>query len=214
MSRLRTLLPVLALLFLPLASAADEAAEAPAADAMRAPIEALYGALLSVMKRADELGFQGRYAQLAPVIASSYDLDFMGSRVLGRRFMKLTPEQQAAWQKVFARLTISTYADRFDGFSGERFEIGAVEPSAAGTWIVRSRLVPEDDDPVEIDYRLRNGGDGWRIVDVFLSGTVSELALRRAEYSAVLKRDGFDALTAAVDEKIEEAEAGTSEGGS
>ena len=35
---------------------------------------------------------------------------------------------------------------------------------------------------------------GWRIVDIYLNGTVSELALRRSEYSALIQREGFEAL--------------------
>ena len=44
----------------------------------------------------------------------------------------------------------------------------------------------------------------WRIIDVYLNGTVSELALRRSEYSSVLKRDGFEKLIVMVDGKAEE----------
>ena len=46
---------------------------------------------------------------------------------------------------------------------------------------------------------------------MFLNGTVSELALRRSEYAALMRRDGFDTLIAAVKQKIAAAEAGTSE---
>jgi hypothetical protein len=31
-------------------------------------------------------------------------------------------------------------------------------------------------------------------MDIFLNGTVSELALRRSEYTSVLERDGFEKL--------------------
>jgi phospholipid transport system substrate-binding protein len=42
---------------------------------------------------------------------------------------------------------------------------------------------------------MRSGVDGnWRIIDVYLSGTVSELASRRSEFAAVLQRDGADGL--------------------
>jgi len=206
-----TALRILLAALLPIAPLAVSAEEPATGDvsAVRAPVEALYIALADVMKRADELGFEGRYETLRPVVASSYDLAFMASRVLGRRFRDLSPEQQTAWTETFERLTVATYADRFDGFGGEALEVGAVEESTADTRIVRSRIVPTDDDPVDVDYRLRNGGEGWRIVDVYLSGTVSELALRRSEYAGVLKKDGFDALRAKVETKIAEAEADT-----
>jgi phospholipid transport system substrate-binding protein len=58
---------------------------------------------------------------------------------------------------------------------------------------------------VQLDYRLRkaNGNGDWRIVDVYLNGTVSELALRRSEYSSLIKREGFQALLAALHERID-----------
>jgi phospholipid transport system substrate-binding protein len=39
---------------------------------------------------------------------------------------------------------------------------------------------------------MKKGSSGWRIIDIFMHGTVSELALRRAEYSSALERDGLD----------------------
>ena len=63
-------------------------------------------------------------------------------------------------------------------------------------------MVTPNEAPIAINYRMRPDGDGWRIIDVYLNGTVSELALRRSEYAAVLQRDGFDRLVASIDEKI------------
>jgi len=201
----------LLLIFLPALGVSEARSEtSPDAAAVRAPIERLYAALLEVMQQADELGFAGRFAKLEPVVKGTYDLEFMASRVIGRQYQRLEPEQQAIWLETFGRLTISTYADRFDGFDGERLEIGDVETSRGGTSIVRTVLYPAKDDPVQLDYRMRPNGEGeWRIVDVYLSGTVSELALRRSDYSGVLRSDGFEALRTAVETKIAAAEAGT-----
>ena len=171
---------------------------------------ALYAGLGDVIARA-RLDFAGRYAALQPVVAESFDLQFMAELILGRPYKELAPEQQQTWVETFARLTTSTYADRFDSDSGVRFEIDAVEPAAQGTALVRTRLLRTDGEPVKLDYRMRNAAAGWRISDVFLSGTVSELALRRSEYGALMRREGFDALLAAVRKKIAAAEAGTGE---
>jgi phospholipid transport system substrate-binding protein len=214
-SRIAVLLLASLVALLPLLAAAEEpsaAAPAPDAAALREPVEKLYAALLDVMKRADELGFEGRYRLLEPVIGASYDVPFMAELILGRQWRALSPEQQKLWLETFARLTVSTYADRFDGFAGERFEVGAVEAGTQGTSVVRTKIVKSDGEPVNLDYRMRLApAGGWRIIDVFLNGTVSELALRRSEYGALMRRDGFDALIAAVKEKIAAAEAGTSE---
>jgi phospholipid transport system substrate-binding protein len=185
------------------------AAEDPAA-AARVPVERLYATLDDVMARADALGFEGRYEALAPVVASSYDVNFMAQLILGSGWKELTPQQQARWVDAFTRFTVSTYADRFDG-ARIRFEIGASEPAAQETTLVRTVLHPKDAEPVKLDYRVRPGAGGYRIVDVYLNGTVSELALRRSEYSSLMKREGFDALVGALEQKSAAAKAGTAE---
>jgi phospholipid transport system substrate-binding protein len=63
--------------------------------------------------------------------------------------------------------------------------------------------VDPNDENVKLDYRLRAADGGWKIVDVYLNGTVSELALRRSEYSSLIKRKGLEALLAALDERID-----------
>jgi phospholipid transport system substrate-binding protein len=47
---------------------------------------------------------------------------------------------------------------------------------------------------VQLDYMMRLKEGRWRIIDVFLSGTISELAARRSEYSLVLRTGGAPAL--------------------
>ena len=168
----------------------------------RAIVEALHATMLEAMKKADKLGFDGRYALLEPVIARSFDLQFMASKCVGRHWKKLTEDERELWLGRFSRLTTSNYAGRFNGYKGEHFETLGEKAAAHSTRVVLTRVVVPGDDDVSLNYRLKHGSDGWRIIDVYLKGTVSELALRRSEYSTTLKRDGFAKLTAAIDRKI------------
>jgi len=97
---------------------------------------------------------------------------------------------------LFRRFSVSTYASALHGYSGEQFEIESdrVEPGL-GT-IIETRLVPKDDTPVEFDYLLRATPAGWKIGDVYLAGTISELARRRAEFSSIIRAQGIDGLIA------------------
>jgi phospholipid transport system substrate-binding protein len=177
---------------------------APAADveSARKPIEALYVVLVDCLKNADVLGLEGRRAKIAPAVAGTYDLPFMAEKILGRHWRSLSEEDRARWTETFGGLTVATYAERMTGFTGQRFEVLKVEPSQRGTAVVYSQVVTPKETPIAINYRMRPDGESWRIIDVYLNGTVSELALRRSEYAAVLQRDGFDKLVASIDEKI------------
>jgi phospholipid transport system substrate-binding protein len=46
------------------------------------------------------------------------------------------------------------------------------------------------------------------VFDVYLDGSVSELALRRSEFTSIVKRQNLDALLVALDAKIAKLAAG------
>jgi phospholipid transport system substrate-binding protein len=69
--------------------------------------------------------------------------------------------------------------------------------------------IPKDED-VLLYYKMRKADSGWRVIDVLMNGTVSEIALRRSDFSSILKRDGFDELAAAVERKIADLKAKSS----
>jgi phospholipid transport system substrate-binding protein len=78
------------------------------------------------------------------------------------------------------------------------------------TRIVRSKLIDPTDENVELNYRMHLTPAGWQIIDVYLDGTVSELALRRSEFAGIVKRENFGALITALNEKIAKLASGKS----
>lgn len=189
---------------------ADPAA-APSADAAVASIERLHETLLGAMREADALGFSGRYERIQPVLEEVYDFPFMAEKSVGLGWRELDEAARARLVDAFSRLAIATYAARFDRHDGARFETLGVQPASHGTMLVKTRIVRGSGETVALDYRLRADAERWRIIDVFMNGTVSELALRRSEYSGVLRREGFDALLQAIEQKIAAQERGASE---
>ena len=146
-----------------------------------ATIEGLHVSMLETMQNADELGYQGRYDKLGNALAVSFDLEFMAQKAVGRSWKKFSPEEKQRWRKSFENVTSA---------------------SSHETMIVRTELENPDGDDVTLNYRLRETPEGWRIIDVYLNGTVSELALRRSEYSSLIKRDGFESLVDTVDQRV------------
>jgi len=175
---------------LPGAVASTAFGAADEASIVTAPIRAFYDALLDVMRRAKALGVHGRYDALAPVIRATFDLAAMTRISVGPRWNAIPAEQQAALIDGFTRMTIATYASRFDGYSGERFEVDpAIEMRKTGS-VVHTRLVQSNGAPIAINYLMRHSAPGWKVVDVYLTGTISELATRRSEFSAILDSGG------------------------
>ena len=61
-----------------------------------------------------------------------------------------------------------------------------------------SRLNRPPAEPVRLDFRFRKTEAGWRIMDLYAKGRVSEVALRRSEYASILERQGIDGLIESV----------------
>jgi len=189
------------------AQAADEGSEAVATSATgtespQEVVEELHAGLLGIMEQADELGFQGRYQQLRPVVARTFDVEFMGSKSVGSHWKKLTPEEQQLWLDKFIAYVTANYAGNFKDHNGERFETLGDEAAQRDTRVVLTQLKVPGDEDVIFNYRLRLTPQGWRIIDIYLKGTVSELALRRSDFASTLKKRGFADLAATVDQKI------------
>lgn len=184
---------------------------APPADPGRpqAIIAGFNESLLGAMKNADTLGFPGRWKALAPPLTQVFHLPVMTRIAVGTHWRKLTPEQQDRLVDSFSRLTIATYANRFDGWSGESFEMRGMENVRDKTVLVKTAIIRPNDEPVEINYLMRRFETGWRVIDVFLKRSYSELATKRSEYSSVLRRHGFDTLIRQIEEKITQYAAGT-----
>ena len=176
--------------------------QAPA-QAVAAPIRAFYDALLDAMKRAQALGIKGRYDALAPTVEATFDLPAMTRIAVGPRWTSLPQDVQSALVDAFSRMTIATYASRFDGYSGERFEVDPdVESRATGS-VVHTRIVQSKGDPVVLNYLMRKSADRWKAVDVYLTGTISELATRRSEFNAILDSGGPQALLQSLRQQTE-----------
>jgi phospholipid transport system substrate-binding protein len=166
----------------------------------RALVVRLEDTMLDVMKRANELGFEGRLGELTPVVKDTFDLAFMAQTSIGTTWGKLTPELRARWVESFTRYTTTKFADQFDHFSGQAFVRQGERPASHETVIVMTSVQRPEKEPVRLDFRLHRKGGAWRIIDVYGHGRVSELALRRAEYDAILEQNGIEGLIASVDE--------------
>ncbi|HMK77945.1 MAG TPA: ABC transporter substrate-binding protein [Thermodesulfobacteriota bacterium] len=164
-------------------------------------VENLHETLLLVMKEGNQIGYQGRYDRLAPVITAGFDMPFIAKIVLGRFWEIFGSEQKSKFVETFSRLSIATYAANFDTYSGERFKLISEKEVSGGRVLVQTRLIKSDGGQVELDYLLHRVGSQWRIINVVSDG-VSDLALKRADYTTFLKSNGLDSLLIKLNEKI------------
>ena len=171
------------------------------ADIQSQVIENLHTTLLAVMKKADSLGYAGRYNRLAPVITSTFDLPYIARIVVGRHWHNFSDDEKRIFLDTFIRLSIATYADRFNSYSGEQFKTISTKELQKGRTMVRSLLIKTDGDEIKLDYILHKKDNDWLVINVIAKG-VSDLALKRADYTAFLKKSDLNALLDKLNKKI------------
>ena len=166
-------------------------------------VEEFHSTLLDVMQHADTLGFQGRYEKLDPVIRKKFDTPFICKVILSRYWGELSDKQQQQFIQLFNRLSISTYASRFDSYSGESFRTVGTEELKKGRLLIRTELVKKNDNPVKFEYLVHQKEGNWYIISVIADG-VNDLSLKRAEYATIINDRGFDSLLSEIEKKIVE----------
>ena len=169
----------------------------------KAIVQSFYDALEETMKQGEELGFDGRYKKLEPVIHETFDVPVMAKIAIGSEWTNFSADQKRAMLETFDQYMVTTYASRFKTDKGLKFEVGEVKTPAENRALVETKLVRANGDPVALNYLFRPDVNGsWKIIDVYLSGAISEMARMRSDFSATVTGGGADALIKALEKKI------------
>ena len=170
------------------------AAKAEAPDPAVQQVQTFYNVLLDSMKHAKELRMKGRYEKLKPVTEQSFDFPDMVRFVVGSSNWATMPAaDQQALLVAFERMTIANYASNFSSYDGEKFVVDPVATARGTDRVVQSKLVTKDQ-TVPFGYRMRQTGGSWKIVDIYLNGYISQLAVQRSDFALTLAAGGASGL--------------------
>jgi phospholipid transport system substrate-binding protein len=155
-------------------------------------IQSYYQQLLPTLQQAGRLSVPERDRRFTPAISSAFDLGTMARLAVGPTWTSFSGAQQAAIREAFARFLIADYASLVSDYSADNF---VVEPqgtpeSRGGGEIVKTKLLQAGGRTVTVNYLVRGG----RVIDVYLNGTISDLAIRRDEFASIIASGGADAL--------------------
>ncbi|HWA78769.1 MAG TPA: ABC transporter substrate-binding protein [Acetobacteraceae bacterium] len=176
---------------------------APDFATVSAPVAALNAGLLAVMKAGSaSTPFPQRYAMLAPILTQSFDLPRILELAVGFDWASLTPAQREQLLPVFREYTVASYVANFNSYGGEQFRILPGLRAVGSEQVVATEIITQDGKTRRIDYVMINSGSGWRVVDVLLDGTISQVAVQRSDFHALLASGGASALINGLKRKV------------
>lgn len=167
-------------------------------------IETLHEKLIEIMKQGDRLDVAGRYRELQPILDDTFDFERMIAAAAGSFWAQASEAERKRLLEAFSNLSITTYAARFNNWTGESFETLGERQGPRDTVLVDTRLNRPKDPAVPLTYVMMQTDGRWRIIDVLLDRSISELAVRRSEYSQILRSGGTEKLAQVLDEKAAE----------
>ncbi len=168
-------------------------AYAQVADPANGTVQSLHSGLLASMRAGAPAGQAGRARIIAPYVDRTFDIPLMTRLAVGPSWTGIAAADQTALVAAFRSLTIAQYAKNFDSFSGERFAMTPQAETRGADKLVRTTLIAgATSEP--LNYRLRQSGGTWKIIDIYYRNAISQLATRRSDFARVFARGGAPSL--------------------
>ena len=176
-------------------------ARAQAPTGAAAQIQSYYQELMPTIQQAGRLSVRERDRRFTPVLNATFDFATMARLAVGPTWTTFSPAQQTAVRDAFARFIVADYASQISNYSGESFVVDprTTPETRGGGEIVKTKLLQPGGRSVSINYLVRGG----RVIDVYLNGTISDLATRRDEFASIIASGGADGLIKRLHDRTE-----------
>ena len=125
------------------------------------------------------------------LLLEGFDLKTLSRFAVGRYWRTAGETQRAEYRELFTDYIVQTYASRFGQYSGERLQVSDGRAVGKRDILVKSQLLRPNGAAVKIEWRVRQRGHKWLILDIIVEG-VSMAITQRDEFASVIRRGGGD----------------------
>lgn len=150
-----------------------------------------------------------RDQQIASVLDGMLDYERLARESLSQHWDGLAENQRKDFTDLLKKLVQRNYERNIRNIQGYAVEYLGESASGASVVVVKTRAASKTkvrEEPVEIDYRLEQSGDAWRVFDIVTEGS-SLVSNYRNQFNRIIKKDGYDALVKRLQDKLAKGEA-------
>ena len=137
------------------------------------------------------------------VISNTYNIERMLALIIGEVWKKSISKDQMALKKVFEEYIAKNYILRFKNIKS--LEFGKLEINQAGKnyRMAKTKLIINSKDIVPLNYLLDQTNNSWKIFDVLIDGSISEIATKKSEFKSFTNQDDLKPLLEALQKKTQ-----------
>lgn len=133
-------------------------------------------------------------------VKQNYNSEKMLSMIIGNQWKNVSNKKRKEIINIFEEYIAKNYVRRFSKMKDFSF-IENKEQNVGKFVMVRSNLVIGKKEKVSISYLLSNDQNKWKIFDVLLAGSVSEIATKKSEFKSFTTGGNIDPLIDALKKK-------------
>jgi phospholipid transport system substrate-binding protein len=160
--------------------------------------------VLSIVRQDKELR-AGNMAKILDLVEAKvlphFNFTRMTRLAMGKNWNKATSQQQEELVKEFRTLLVRTYSNALSTYSDYKIKVEPVRSKAGDTdTTVKTKVMQDSGQPVDIDYSMEKTGDGWKVYDVTVAG-VSLVTNYRSTFNSQVREGGVEKLLKTLGDK-------------
>ena len=134
-------------------------------------------------------------------ILPNVDFQRMTALAAGRYWREATPEQQKRLTEEFRDLLVYTYAGAIAQIRDQQLEFKPMRNDPSDTDVeVRSQVVQQRGEPIQLNYRLTKSGNSWKIYDLNVLGAWL-VETYKGNFASEISKGGIDGLIKTLSER-------------
>jgi phospholipid transport system substrate-binding protein len=160
--------------------------------------------ILHQSQRAEAPSLRQRKGEILEIVDEYFNFEEMGKRALGRPWKDQPPDKRQEFSQLFKQLLFNTYVSRLENYTGSNERVFYDSEKLDGDYaLVKSHILYQGNNNVEIDYRLHRDDGQWKVYDVVVEG-ISFVDNYRSQFSAILTNESFDSLLKMLRQKVQQ----------
>ena len=153
-------------------------------------IDALHESLIKISNKTIK---SEDLALIDDVVKNSYDLEKMGKMIIGVDWKQIETKLKEDFINVFKRFISANYFRRFNRINDLDYEYQTVRV-IGDKFRLAGVILIADNERIKIDYLLALKNDQWKIFDVLLDGSISEIATKKSDFKKIINEEGVSGL--------------------
>ncbi len=137
------------------------------------------------LKKVSEKNVQS-YNNLINLVKNTYNAETMIAKIIGDTWKKTSRKDKEEIVTIFQEYIAINYFKRFKKIKDPTFIFKESKKIGEKFILVKTNLVVDKEEEIPINYLLLLNNNKWRIFDVLLAGSISEIATKKSEFSGFI----------------------------